>query len=183
MEIKWFGENSFLVDEKKVKVSIDPQDESVKADIIIKTEQSGIKDDKAFVVDWPGEYEAKDVIIHAAPIGVGEGETRIISFEVDGISMCAMPQLEESPDTSLISELGDIDVLFVPMTIKPKVALDAVEEFDPRLAILSMTDSDGSNLAGFLKEVGQANLQPEESIEIKGKASLDSENTVYKYFG
>jgi len=185
MKIKWFGQNSFQIIGKEVSVSIDPQKSDVETDIIIQTEGSELKFEHENLISWPGEYEMKDVIIHAAPVGVGDEEKKIVSFEVDGIRLCAMADVTETPSTNLISELGDIDILFMPMTVKPKVALETIEEFDPRMVVLSnfkASENDELPILGdFLKEIGQSGLAAEEKLEISSRASLDSENTVYKY--
>jgi len=185
MKIKWFGQNSFQVIGNEVSVAIDPQTAEIETDIVIQTEDAEFKIEHEDLISWPGEYEMKDVIIHAAPVGVGKEEKKIVSFEVDGIRLCAMANVTETPATSLISELGDIDILFMPMTVKPKVALETIEEFDPRMVILSnfkaAEDDDLPLLGDFLKGIGQSGLEAEEKLEISSRASLDSENTVYKY--
>jgi len=185
MKIQWFGKNSFQINGKEVKVAIDPLKEDSPADIVVLTEDSDLKFKHENLISWPGEYEMKDVILHAAPIGVGKEEKKIVSFEVDSIRLCAMARVSETPDTKLISELGDIDILFMPMTIAPKIALETIEEFDPRLVILSdfrtNDDPEAPMLADFLKEIGQTGLAAEEKIEIKTRGSLDAESTVYKY--
>jgi L-ascorbate metabolism protein UlaG (beta-lactamase superfamily) len=182
MDIKWLGKTSFHVNAKKVNVVTDPQDDKVKADIVLKTEDSDVNSGE-MTIDWPGEYESKDVLINAAPIGTGNDEQRIISFEVDGIRFCAVPQVEAAPGEKKIGELGDVDVVFMPMTVKPKIALEIIEEIDPRMVILSAMDIDGSTMPEFLKEVGQTGLSPEDKVSISSKSSLDSENVVYKYMG
>lgn len=182
MDIKWLGKTSFHVNSKKVSVVTDPLDDKVKADIVLKTEDSSVNSGE-MTIDWPGEYESKDVLINAAPIGVGSDEKRIISFEVEGVRFCAVPQVNEAPSDKQIGELGDVDVVLLPMTIKPKVALEIVEEIDPRMVILSAMDLDGSTMPEFLKEVGQTGLAPEDKVSISSKAALDSENVVYKFMG
>ena len=185
MKIKWFGKNSFQINGTDVSLAIDPISPEIEAEIVVQTESSDLKIDKEDLISWPGEYEIKDVIVHAEPIGTGAEEKKIISFEVDGIRLCAMARISETPDTKLISKLGDIDILFMPMTIDPKIALETIEEFDPRLVILSdfrtNNDPEAPILADFLKEIGQTGLEAEDQIEVKSRSGLDAESTVYKY--
>jgi len=197
MDIKWLGYNSFLIKGKDVSVLTDPFGEGLeespkikeyaKGDIVLKTEDSEYTNseelaDEAIVFDWPGEYEAKDVIIHSVPFGTAEDEKRVITFELDGISFCIAGQLEKSPGDEMIAELGDVDVLIVPLTIKTKEAIKLIEEIDPRLVVLSMFGTQGlPPITDLLKEVGMTDLKPEDKITIKGKSSLDSETINYAF--
>ena len=180
MEIKWNGENDFVIKGQRAHVAIDPKDKNTKSDVIITSTGAEFDEESDRVFDWPGEYEAKGVIIHLIPIGVGDDERRILSLEVDGIRICNLGTASDALEDEIIAQIGDIDVLMVPVTMKPKEAMHLIEEIDPRLVLFSMI-SDKTPIDPFLKEVGKVGLNPAEKLVIKSKATLDSENIEYTY--
>jgi hypothetical protein len=185
MEIRWNGQNSFTIKEGKVRVVLDPNENSQKdltlEDVVITTGSEKIKGFKGKVYDWPGEYETKGVLVYSLPTEYGENEQRVLSFELEGIRICNIGKLKKSITNDQIGELGNVDILIVPVTLKTKDIVDLVEEVDPKMVILSMVGEPETTLvADVLKEVGQEGLLEEEKIVIKTKADLDSENIVYK---
>lgn len=181
MEIKWHGDNHFTIKGREAVVQIDPNDTKNSGSVVI-TSQGDYSGEADFVFDWPGEYEARNVIIHTIPVGVGDDEVRVISLEIDGIRVGNLGKLSEDLDEKVVEELGDIDILMVPMTLKPKVAQSLIEEVDPRMVILSRFGSDDlPPIAPFLKEVGQSGLESSDKVVIKKKDDLDSESIVHAY--
>lgn len=193
MEIRWLGYNTFVIKGNKVKVVIDPTDENSKDlsndDVVLTTSDSRFSftpKGEHRVFSWPGEYETKGVIVHSIAVGTGANEKRLISMEVDGIRICNLGAIEEGLNEETINELGNVDVLIVPLTLKAKDALEIIEEVDPRLVVFSMYNFDGAKeelppVASILKEVGKSGLEAEEKIVVKTKADLDAENTNYAY--
>lgn len=178
MEIKWFGNNCFFIKGSDASVLIDPVKGAPKSDIVISTEDSYELPEADFSFDWPGEYEARGVLIHAIPEMDGDNEIRMISLEVDGVRIGVLGNTQ-TVEEDTVAELGDIDILAVPVTMKPKDAIKLVEEIDPRMVIPSMADAEKADLPGFLKEAGQSGLEPSEKVKIKSKSDLDSESIVY----
>lgn len=191
MEIKWNGYNTFVIKGSKAKIVIDPTNakEVSGDDIIITTSDKrfGFKpEDAKSVFNWPGEFEMKGVLIHNIAISMGEDEHRVSTMELEGIRFCNLGALTTELKDDTISELGNVDVLFVPLTLKTKYALELIEEIDPKLVILTMYNFEGCTeelppVATLLKEVGQSALEPVEKIVIKSKTDLDSDNIAYAY--
>jgi hypothetical protein len=184
MEIRWFGKNSFTLKEGKVRVVIDPNEtllpEVTEDDVVLVTKGS-LENFKGKSYDWPGEYETKDVLVYALPTEYGENETRILSFEFGGIRICNLSTIPTPISDTMISELGNVDILIVPMTLKPKDAYGLIEEVDPKMVIVSMQgEPDTTLLADFLKIIEQPGLEAVDKIVIKNKSELDSEQIVYK---
>jgi hypothetical protein len=184
MEIRWFGKNSFVIKEGKLKVVIDPIDNLVSdltTDDVVLTTKGTVESFSGKVYDWPGEFETKGVLVHSVAVSLGKDEERILSFELEGIRIANLAEISEELNEEQVSQLGNVDVLILPMTLKPKKCVEMIEEIDPRMVIVSMQDSENANLlADFLKEVGQTGLEEEEKVIIKSRSSLDSENAVYK---
>ena len=92
-----------------------------------------------------------------------------------------MGQLKKPITNDQIGELGNVDILIVPLTLKTKDIVEMVEEIDPKMVILSMIGEPETTLvADVLKEVGQEGLAEEDKIVVKTKSDLDSDNIVYK---
>ncbi len=178
MEIKWFGNNCFSIKGADATVLIDPEKGAPKSDIVISSSDDLKLPEADFSFDWPGEYEARGVLIHVIPEMDGDKEVRMISLEVDGIRLGVVGNTPALDDKT-IEEMGEIDILMVPVTMKPKDAIKLVEEIDPKMVIPSMSNASGADLLGFLKEAGQSGLEATEKIKIKSKSDLDSESIVY----
>lgn len=184
MEIRWFGKNAFTVKEGKVRVVIDPTSSLVaelnEEDVVLTTKGS-VENFPGKVYDWPGEFETKDVLVHSIAVNLGQDEERVLSFELEGIRIANLAGITAELTNDQISELGNVDVLILPMTLKAKECVDMIEEIDPRMVVVSMQDSENANLlADFLKEVGQSGLEEEDKVVIKSRTSLDAENAVFK---
>ncbi len=191
MEIKWNGYNTFVIKGSKARIVIDPtnQKEFSGEDVVITTSDSRfgyMPEEAKSIFNWPGEFEMKGVLIHNIAIGSGDDEHRVSTMEFEGIRFCNLGALSTELSAATISELGNVDVLFLPLTLKTKHAVELVEEIDPKLVILSMYNFEGCKeelppVAMLLKEVGQSALEPVEKILIKSKNDLDTDNISYAY--
>lgn len=185
MEIRWHGQNCFTIKEGKVRVVLDPNEQTVTElstdDVVITTSTDKIKGFKGKVYDWPGEYETKGVLVYSIATEFGENEQRVLSFEMEGIRICNLGKITKPITDAQIGELGNVDILILPMTLKAKDIVDLVEEIDPKMVFLSFIGEENTTmLPDFLKEVGQAGLEEVEKVVIKTKADLDSDQIAYK---
>ena len=135
MQIKFLGHSSFLiVDENGTRIITDPYhtgpefmladiDES--ADIVMVSHQhpdhnnvGAIKGNPS-VVDSPGAFKGIEFntvdSYHDGVSGKERGPNLIVVFEVDGIRLCHLGDLGHQLDGQQISEIGRVDVLFVPV--------------------------------------------------------------------
>ena len=108
MDITWYGQSCFLVKGKSAVVATDPfadiglKEPKLEADILLVSHDhfdhanvsavSGRGDgDGPYVVDVPGEYEAKGVMIEGIPTfhddkqGADRGRNTVFSFRLDGL--------------------------------------------------------------------------------------------------
>jgi L-ascorbate metabolism protein UlaG (beta-lactamase superfamily) len=168
---------------------------------------SNVDVDNSHVFDWPGEYEGKEVnvvAVHAKkPVKVlKEGEdvgkvnpedekvstTLLFSFEVDGVRFAHLSNLSHKIDSTVTEQLGDIDVLFVPVggnsVLDPKAAHSIVEDIEPRVVVPMYFNIPNSkvhlgDVSEFFKEVGISDARKETVLKIKSRSDLPSDNMEY----
>lgn len=187
MDINYLGHSSFKIKTKTATIITDPFDSDMvglkfpqnEAEIVTISHQhedhnvtskvTGIKK----IVDGPGEYEISGVSIigfpsfHDGKNGEERGKNTIFVFEVEGLRIVHLGDLGHSLSDDLVSEIGSVDVLMIPVggiyTLGPKEASEVASKIDPYY-ILPMHYKDpemkGEEFAGlepketFLKETG-----------------------------
>jgi L-ascorbate metabolism protein UlaG (beta-lactamase superfamily) len=121
------------------------------------------------VIKGPGEYELKETFItgiatwHDADQGQKLGKNTIYLFEMDSITLCHLGDLGHQLSSELIEDVGDIDVLFLPVggisTIGGSTAAEIVRRLTPKVAIpmhykTATLKKDLEPVDKFLKEMG-----------------------------
>jgi L-ascorbate metabolism protein UlaG (beta-lactamase superfamily) len=172
MEIVYLGHSSFKLSGKNTKLITDPFDSSmvgikypkVEADIVTishhhndhdKSEQvSEVKK----IVDGPGEYEIGGVSIigissfHDDKKGAERGKNTIYLIEMDGLKILHLGDLGHLLTDKEKSEIGNIDVMFVPVggeyTIDAKTAFEIVKSISPKVVIPMHYKLDGAKEGG-----------------------------------
>jgi L-ascorbate metabolism protein UlaG (beta-lactamase superfamily) len=214
MDFKWNGHSCFYISAKKKrksreKVSIltDPFDESTglklykqNVDIVLISHDHSdhnnldAVDDKAFVIDGPGEYEVENTFIrgvfsyHDNSKGEERGANTIYIIESEGINVCHLGDLGQKELTdSQLKEIGEVDVLLIPIggeyTLNSKMASKIISQLEPKAVIpmhykipgLSL-DLDGPE--AFFKAMGKKDLEAEEKVSIS-KSDLSDEETKF----
>ncbi len=198
MVISWFGLSSFKISSGPLTVITDPFSKSAgptpprgQTDIVIISNSSSdlynnresVGDEKTFVVDSPGEYDVKGLFIRGV---AGTGAT-IYSIRMEDMRIGFLGSLKEKQltDQQLV-EIGEIDVLFVP--VGGKIVCDAeeavtiVNQIEPRFVIPMHYQHAGLKIGldkvdQFLKEIGGAKAAPQEKLTIKKSNILEGENT------
>lgn len=185
MEIIWHGKTCFTLKGSSAIAVTDPYVESgmarpkLKSDLV--TLSVNPPTDKALekiegeprIFDWPGEYEAKGVLLTG--IDTGEQNTILFQIEIDGFRLAHLGHLRDKLSEEMIEKLGDVDVLLIPVgggeAIDHKLAHEVIEQVDPRM-VIPMNYEDSS---AFLKEVGTYS-EPRESLVLKNRGELPEEN-------
>lgn len=209
MQIKYLGHASFLIKTKNARVVTDPYDPytglkfpKIEADIVTVSHHHKDHDredlvlgDK-LVLDWPGEYEKKGVRVfgyksyHDKEQGKERGENILYKFEAENISLLHCGDMGVVPDQELLDEVGDVDILFVPVggfyTIDASEAQEVVKSIEPSIVVPMHYNHPGLNqetfgkltgLDEFLKKFGidrpelvdQINLKKEDLTEAEMK--------------
>ena len=152
MDIKYLGHSSFLIKAKEAKLVTDPFDPAMvglkypktEADIVTISHHhrdhdytSQISGDP-LIIDFPGEFEKKGLRVfgfqtfHDKKRGVDRGENTIYKLEDGGISLLHCGDLGLVPDDSFIDQLGEVDILLVPVggfyTIDASEAVELIKK-------------------------------------------------------
>jgi len=158
LDITWLGHSCFRIKGKEVTVITDPCHPSLgyslsrlQANIVTLSHfHPGHSYTQAVtgefkVIKGPGEYELKETFItgiatwHDADQGQKLGKNTVYLLELDSITLCHLGDLGHLPDSELIEDMGDIDVLFLPVggisTIGGSTAAEIVRRLTPKVAI------------------------------------------------
>jgi L-ascorbate metabolism protein UlaG (beta-lactamase superfamily) len=158
MEITWLGHSCFRLRGKEVTVLTDPVGPQlgyalgrVSAQIVtVSHDHPGHNNVAAVggnprVLRGPGEYEVQDVLItavasyHDAERGQRLGRNTIFLLHIDDLAVCHLGDLGHVLTDQQREEMGDVDVLLVPVggknTINAAQAAEVISQVDPRIII------------------------------------------------
>lgn len=198
MVISWFGLSSFKISSGPLSIITDPFSKSAgptpprgQTDIVIISNassdlynnRSAVGDEKSFVVDSPGEYDIKGLFIHGVP---STGAT-IYSIRMEDMRLGFLGSLKQKElSDQQLEDLGEIDVLFVPVGGKTvcdaEEAVTIVNQLEPRFVIPMHYAHAGLKMSldkvdQFLKEIGGAKSAPQEKFTLKKSNLAERENT------
>jgi L-ascorbate metabolism protein UlaG (beta-lactamase superfamily) len=158
MEITWLGHSCFLIRGKEKTIITDPYHPDLgyrlgepEADIVTLSHFhpghnyiEGVANEPKQIKS-PGEYEIGGTFItgvatfHDNKKGDLRGNNTIYIIEMDGITLCHLGDLGHPLDPRLIEEIGDIDILFLPVgevsTIPIDTAVEIVRQLEPLIVI------------------------------------------------
>lgn len=202
MDISYLGHSSFRIKTRSASVVTDPFDpqmvgfkySGVSADIVTISHDHGDHNaagrvgDVKKVVFGPGEYEIMGVSIlgygtfHDAVKGAEKGKNTIYVYEADGLRVAHLGDLGHVLEEDLVNELGDIDVLMLPVgggyTIGPKEAVELVSKVEPYFVLPMHYQTSGLKQENF-KDLVTAEVFIKESglqVENLEKFSLKKED-------
>jgi L-ascorbate metabolism protein UlaG (beta-lactamase superfamily) len=199
-DVQFLGHACFRLRGKDGIVLTDPFDRSVGFDIgrptaHIVTISHGDADhtniaavrplrERLFVLDGPGEYEVGGVLITGVPTfhdtkkGAERGKNTVYVIHLDDVVFCHLGDLGHELTTHQIDEIGNIDVLFVPVgggeTIGPAQAVSVISQLEPRIVVpmhygvvgqQSFT-MDLAPLEKFTHELGLKEIVAEEKLNV-----------------
>ena len=122
-----------------------------------------------FRIDGPGEFEVGPVFV----VGVGVQATdkssglrhTAYATRFDGVTVCLLGAGAHPPDGAAAADLGDIDVLLVPLGgdgLSPSDVAELVGRLEPSIVVPAPQEGMASKaLASFLTEMGASNLEAE----------------------
>jgi L-ascorbate metabolism protein UlaG (beta-lactamase superfamily) len=184
MDITYFGHSSFRLKGKDASVVTDPFDpkfvglkySGVEGDIVTISHnhedhnKAELVKGATKIIDGPGEYEVKGISIIGFPSfhdkvkGEERGKNTIFVYEIDGLRLCHLGDLGHKLSDELLEEIGDIDILMIPVggeyTINASEAAEIVRDIEPSIVLPMHYKMEGTQiekLAGvepFLKEIG-----------------------------
>lgn len=194
MDISWLGHSCFRIRGSQAVIVTDPYPPDLgyslgkpMARIVTVSHQHpshsyvrGVGGEPRLVTG-PGEYEISGVLIigiatfHDAAGGRSRGKNTAYLMEVDGVSICHLGDLGHVLTAEQVEEIGDVDVLLLPVggvsTINAPMAAEVIRRVEPK-AVVPMhykTPALSRKLEAvgeFLKEMGieQINSQPKLSL-------------------
>jgi L-ascorbate metabolism protein UlaG (beta-lactamase superfamily) len=161
MKIKWLGHACFLItsegglrvitDPYAVGGGIDYSPIKETADVVVVSHDHGDHNNvsavqgKPEVVKGSGTKTAKGIRFkgvatsHDASQGTQRGSNTIFCFSIDGLNLCHMGDLGHVLSPGQVTEIGVVDILFVPVggffTIDAAMASQVCDQLKPRIAI------------------------------------------------
>jgi L-ascorbate metabolism protein UlaG (beta-lactamase superfamily) len=194
MDITWLGHSCFRIKGKDCVVLTDPCSPEtgytmakVQADMVtishahpghsyLDALQEGYK-----AIKGPGEYEIKDTYVtgiaayHDAEQGKKNGKNTVYVIEIEGVTLCHLGDLGHPLSPEFTGELGNINVLFLPVgghsTIAAPVAADLVRNLNPGYVVPMhyKTGNEKGDLdfpEKFLKELGIKELAVQPKLTV-----------------
>ncbi len=158
MEIKWLGHSCFLIKGKDKTVITDPCHPDTgyrmgepEADIVTVSHShpghsyvQGLANEPRLIKS-PGEYEIGGTFItgvavfHDGDKGSTRGRNTAYVFEMDDMTLCHLGDLGHPLGPQRVEELGDVDILFLPIgevsTISVEAAMEIVRQLGPSVVI------------------------------------------------
>jgi L-ascorbate metabolism protein UlaG (beta-lactamase superfamily) len=205
MEITWYGHACFRLKNRNATIITDPYDKSLglslprlKADIVTVSHDSPhhnylhiIKDDFK-IIDGPGEYEVKGVFITGIHLIQPKKQhtplkrNNLFVFYIDDIAICHLGDLSHIPTQSQVEDMGNIDVLLLPVggqqALNATQAAEVISLIEPYIVIPMhyklpdlMVDLDP--VEKFLKEMGITTPATEASLKLT-QSSLPEETQI-----
>ena len=199
MEISWLGHSCYKIRGRQATVITDPYSPSLgyslgkpTASIVTVSHHhpghsytEGIGGNPR-PVTGPGEYEISDVIIigiatfHDEDRGKIRGKNTVYLIEMDEVSICHLGDLGHVLTNEQVEELGNVDVLLLPVggvsTINAPMAAEIVRQLEPKVVIPMHYKTQALNrelepVERFLKEIGTSEVTPQAKLSFT-KSSL-----------
>lgn len=213
MEITWYGRTCIRLRGKDAVVVIDPYQSvvgptgrGITGDIVTfshpddrplpKAKGRHSRDgstllpsslDDAFVLDGPGEFEVKEVLVTGVRTyrddarGAEAGKGVSFAVEVDGIHTVHLGEIGHLLTEEKLGDIGSVDIACVPLggALSATKAAALVAQLDPKIVIpMPLCDDDADcaeALAKFFHEMGaEPTTQPKLSVTM---SSLPMETT------
>ena len=133
--------------------------------------------EEAFVLDGPGEYEVKEVLITGVRTyrddakGVDSGKQVSFSIELDGVHTVHLGDIGHLLSEEKLADIGPVDIVCVPLggSLSPSQAAAVVAQLDPKVVVpMPVCDDDSACaevLQKFFHEMGaEPSVQPKLSV-------------------
>jgi len=211
MEITWLGHSCFSIKGSHATVITDPYSPELgyslgkpTAHIVTVSHQhpghcyvQGVGGEPRLVAG-PGEYEIRGVLIigiatfHDKVGGKERGKNTVYLTEVDEISVCHLGDLGHVLTAAQVEELGNVDVLLLPVggvsTITAPMAAEVVRQLEPKVVVPMHYKTPALNkelepVDRFLKEMGIEQLTPQPKLSLTRSSLPDSMQVVLLSYG
>jgi len=210
MDITWLGHSCFRIKGKEASIITDPfgRDlgyplKKLTASIVTVShshpQHSFVESvgGNPRVVSRPGEYEIANVLIygtstfHDESRGEIRGKNTVFLIELEDIKVCHLGDLGHVPTSDQIEEIGDVDILMVPVggvsTLGGTEAAETIRLLSPKLVIpmhfkTEVVEMELESLDRFLKEMGIREAIPQPKLTTnKSNLPLETKVVVLDY--
>jgi L-ascorbate metabolism protein UlaG (beta-lactamase superfamily) len=145
------------------------------------------------ILKGPGEYEISGILIigvatfHDAEGGIKRGKNTVYLMEVDGISVCHLGDLGHALTSEQVEEIGDVDVLLLPVggvsTIDAPMAAEVIRQLEPKAVIpmhykTPVISRELDPVEKFLKEMGIEQIDPSPKLTVS-RTNLPASTQVF----
>ncbi len=153
-----------------------------------------VRDDPVFVIDGPGEYEVRGVLISGVrtrphperPQAPAHNTAYVI--HLDDVVFCHLGKISRELTQAQLEEIGNVDVLLIPVgggdSLTPPEAASVISQIEPRIVIPMYYALDDltldpplATLDKFTHEVGLKDPVAEEKVSITPASLADGEQT------
>ena len=208
MQIYWHGYSAVRIEaksgDKEATILTDPfQNEAslrmprtVEADILLLSHQDRKNfslenvQGKPFIISDPGEYEIKDAFVQGIQdraLDSGEKARPLVyRIAAEGLNVAFLGQLKRKLTDYEIEELGDVDILLLPVgggeVMDSKLASETISTIEPRMVVPLHYDLPGiktklANVDAFCKALGVCKRQDANRLKIS-KKELPAEDMI-----
>ena len=137
-----------------------------------------VEGEKPFVADGCGEYEISGIYIKGVESN-GHSNT-VYTLGLEEISICHLGALSKEMEPKLKEDLGEIDILFIPIgggyLLEPQKAASVATHLGAKIVI--PMNYNESQLKQFIKEFGADGVVPADKLTIKKKDLLEKKGEV-----
>lgn len=143
--------------------------------------------ESAFVLDGPGEYEVRNVLINGVRTyrddkrGAERGRQTAFVVELDGLHTIHLGDVGHLLTEEKLGDIGSVDIACIPIggALTPDRAAELVAQLDPRIVVAMPVCEDEADcaeaIARFFHEMG-GEVAPQPKLSVTS-SSLPSETT------
>jgi hypothetical protein len=103
-------------------------------DIVINKSKANFESSKVFLIDVPGEYEEKNVMVQAIP-SASNREIEIISFDNDGVNLIIVDSNTKVPNNKILEQVGLNNIMIFKEIEGLGNFYKLIEDFSPEYLI------------------------------------------------
>jgi L-ascorbate metabolism protein UlaG (beta-lactamase superfamily) len=208
VDITWLGHSCFRIKSSAAVIITDPLPSGLgyepgkqAADIVTISHQHpshsclDMVSGQPKIIKSPGEYEISDILIigittyHDAVKGQSRGKNTVYLMDIDGVTLCHAGDLGHVPNDEQLEEMGNIDVLMLPVggasTINASMAAEVVRKVEPKIVIpmhykTEKATRELDDAGPFLKELGRGEAEERQKASVT-KSNLPAGMQVYLF--
>ncbi len=202
MNINWHGQTCFNINfqngREAISVLFNPVTKETglktvkkEPDILILSNGFERNKTKSFLIDSPGEYEVKGIIVdglYAFENGEIDQNNTIFLLEGEGLKICHLGFLKQQElKKDQLDRLGDVDILFLPVgggkAIGAKEAANVMSQIEPKIVIpmyyhVPKLKEKLDKLDSFLKVLGIKSMEPLAKFSVKKRDLVNQDPKV-----